>query len=360
MQNKPIFVNGSCSKPPKIWINEFQKQKKHVIIYGFKAINMEKVPDNDHHPADLIWSNNADKLYKENNSNSKPATYFDFHNELSRKIETLTNSEILKLCHIAYNKLNTRKMIFQTLRKTGNDYFDLNRNQEIIPNYKGDWTILLFERYTSSDTFEKYLAIKYEILNDNETSTPTNFLTKPKDLHNYHYQEIKNYFNRLRITATETEYTEAKIKNRKQYHFGEASFNNNTSTIFKDGSQKDTNKQLSGYQKNIIESHEKGHTLRTFNILRTKIHKGFDFNQIKDEENLGYLKRPDELIERMSQLKNYFGMKANDFFSRNHLNYARQNYIKDTDLDNDMSNFFKTITPQTEGTFLEIMNNYPI
>jgi hypothetical protein len=139
-------------------------------------------------------------------------------------------------------------------------------------------------------------------------------------------------------------------------------------------------------QKNITESHEKGHTVRKIRseAAQEYFKKGFDFNsmtipperleKIRDyfhkldlespaptdtqirESIVSYFSNPMELAERMSQLKNYFGMKGTEVFTKRHLDYARKNYVTDTKMDNHMSEFFQIITPETEGTFLEIIN----
>lgn len=152
--------------------------------------------------------------------------------------------------------------------------------------------------------------------------------------------------------------------------------------------KKATTKQLS-----IIEAHEKGHRIRRFHTLTEKLRKGFDMSKAvytnemyeyskkklknKDEEYVDaereityeeskeeflehYLFSGDELAERMSQLKNYFGFSASEVFTKEHLDYARQHYIEDTKMDNSMSLFFQAITPETEDAFLEIINKYGI
>jgi hypothetical protein len=146
---------------------------------------------------------------------------------------------------------------------------------------------------------------------------------------------------------------------------------------------------------NIIESHEKGHALRTYgfltqegvfwesNLFDERFQNVFDFSKIKftQEEykrwqnsiesekeksktfnefcdnNIQYLKSPMELAERMSQLKNYFGMSGAERFTKEHLGYAREHYIKDTDFDNDMTQFFQAITPEKEDAFIELINS---
>jgi len=144
----------------------------------------------------------------------------------------------------------------------------------------------------------------------------------------------------------------------------------------------------------ITESHEKGHRVRMYNppiadesnedfafALGKKFWKAFDFEKIeftdqdfkrlREREHIGdnvsdeeiknnvirYLKFPTEISERMSQLKNYFGMAGQDIFTKEHLRYAKKNYVKDTDFDNQMTEFFQAITPETEDSFIELINS---
>jgi hypothetical protein len=168
------------------------------------------------------------------------------------------------------------------------------------------------------------------------------------------------------------------------------SFNN---TLLTDG-EKPTQKVL-----NIAESHEKGHVLRPYNFFRSreegflervregtvdaKFAEAFDFSNIdchdiykKLQETLArvgvensisekevqrritdYLRVPMEIAERMSQLKNYFGMKSNEKFTKEHLDYAHIHYLRDTGLDNEMTQFFQAITPEKEDAFIELINS---
>lgn len=63
-----------------------------------------------------------------------------------------------------------------------------------------------------------------------------------------------------------------------------------------------------------------------------------------------------EILARMSQLKNYFGLHGAEPFTQEHLAYARAHYVKDTGLDNHMSVFFRAITPEKEVAFINGMN----
>jgi len=65
-----------------------------------------------------------------------------------------------------------------------------------------------------------------------------------------------------------------------------------------------------------------------------------------------------ETLERMSQLKNYFGMQGDEVFTKEHLDYAREHYIKDrSDGFENIQDFFKMITPEKEARFLELINS---
>jgi hypothetical protein len=144
--------------------------------------------------------------------------------------------------------------------------------------------------------------------------------------------------------------------------------------------------------KNIAESHEKGHVIRKYKrrmgdehspyCLGEKFWKAFDFSaaqytiedcddfretdkkglQEKNDDEIRkilmeYLMEPTELAERMSQLKNYFGITENERFTKEHLSYAREHYLKDTDFDNAMTQFFQAITPEKEDAFIEFINS---
>lgn len=160
-----------------------------------------------------------------------------------------------------------------------------------------------------------------------------------------------------------------------------------------------TKKQLS-----IAEAHEKGHCIRSFDSvnddspIRVWVRSAFDFsikptlsekeldklknifynkeqiisfdemiesgqttkdkfNEILITDYLSILESTDEIIERMSQLKNYFGMKGNEQFTKEHLDYARKHYGEDTGFVLQIKMIFDLITKDTEKNFLDVINN---
>lgn len=137
----------------------------------------------------------------------------------------------------------------------------------------------------------------------------------------------------------------------------------------------------------IAEAHEKGHRVRYADrdgaFLRAYFGGGFDPDAIaytdkdfeierdraarwgepeptRDEARasmIEYLLSGQEVAERMSQLKNYFGFAADEEFTAEHLRVARERYVADTGLDNRMTPFLQAITPEREARFLWLMNS---
>lgn len=140
-------------------------------------------------------------------------------------------------------------------------------------------------------------------------------------------------------------------------------------------------------QQSVIEAHEKGHVVRDYSSFTHTFYdeyfaRGFDMSavtitpeqyerlKVKQEVDgsqtiltpkqareklIRYLSKGSEIIERMSQLKNYYGMKSDEQFTKEHLDYARKHYVLDV-MDNGMTNFFQAITAETEADFIELIN----
>lgn len=141
-------------------------------------------------------------------------------------------------------------------------------------------------------------------------------------------------------------------------------------------------------QRSIFEAHEKGHGLRPYDLdssLVKRIRAVFDLSSIArkispksrqmlkelsqnysisdkeiNHEIASYFKNTAELVERMAQLKNYFGMSGSELFTIEHLNYARKHYVEDTNCDNLMSVFFNLIPNHKEESFIGLMNSLGI
>lgn len=236
-------------------------------------------------------------------------------------------------------------------------------------NYPGDWTNLLMERMTDPLAKEKFIKTRTEAMDKMKDGEP-GFLDKPEEFSSHYQAQIDNYEERIKHVFDATEIGTASDHDKKPENAGMGNIDKQ-GVVFDDSINKD--KPLNNRQKNIIEAHEKGHGLRDFKSEtdRNDFKSCLDFdvlNKIAENRNqnnderfpINYMATAEEIAERMSQLKNYFGMKASDSFTKEHLQYAKDHFIEDTGLDNNMTEFFKSITTQTEEKFIKTINKYPI
>lgn len=192
----------------------------------------------------------------------------------------------------------------------------------------------------------------------------------------------RNYTARTR-TEIEQEYNETLEKISTQTDIDFSTNEPNESCIPLNWKMPWNEEKPTAKQMSIIVAHEKGHAIRRYQDLKDYFIKGFDPTKIEytekdfeidivlnkkegEEENLDiekmklksmkYLFSGPEIAERMSQLKNYFGITGAESFTKEHLHYAREHYIPDTGMDNRMRHFFQAITPETEDAFIELIN----
>lgn len=117
-------------------------------------------------------------------------------------------------------------------------------------------------------------------------------------------------------------------------------------------------------QKDIIAAHETYHASLDVSgeAIRSLVWTAFDFDRLSDKQqvfHLGYLSRSEEIMARMAQLKNYFGMAGSEAFTADHLDHARHQYVADTQLDNRMTMFFRMIDTDP-ARFIGLMNSLPV
>ena len=279
-------------------------------------------------------------------------------------------------------------------------------------NFEGSWTNLMCERLRNPEIRkqvidllvleeEAVIALTKNAFNKQNwgSGTSGNLLTEKfsgESLANFFTpktrQEIEDEFeNRLKMVSRDTP----------------ISFDTKTSGVESNGREivnlewvfPVTGKKLTEKQLNFTESHEKGHVLRPYSKVSSlfregeyiyptyhlgeKFLKAFDFDKVtlteQDIENkrqdnivnnikwrtrdeisyqiIEYLKQPGEIAERMAQLKNYFGMRDNEQFTKEHLLYAKKHFSEDTEFDNWMTQFFQAITPEKEDVFIELINS---
>lgn len=262
----------------------------------------------------------------------------------------------------------------------------LKSNIEKTANYEGNDSFLLHERMQNKEIKEKMIDMFCEY---QESIEPPERLFKDgkeipisewkKELKSREEieKELNEKINKV-FSSTDIDYS----LGINSHTDGD----NEVGLIFNNGINPDTGDKWTVKQLSICEAHEKGHCIRNFynpgKSFKEKILNGFDFSNIKipdkiieqaklknknapedliKENFISYFSRPTEIIERMSQLKNYFGMKGVEKFTKEHLEYAKLHYSKDTGLgDYSMKTFFDAITPEKEKNFLDLMNSLGI
>jgi hypothetical protein len=256
-----------------------------------------------------------------------------------------------------------------------------NLQQEVLAasaNYPGDWTLLLRDRMLDPTTKERFIAQRREAMFIMKQGPTPEELIGTKHEHKYesHYEDqVENYDRNVGRIFGHTEVRKPADYGLFPHHLGRGGIGT-VGTVFTDAIHKGV--PLTSRQMNIVEAHEKGHGLRDYTspLDKQEIQSIIDdealatlTTEYKELERLGhkegrfrssYVERPDEIIERMAQFKNYFGMGAQDTFEKKHLDHIRAHYVADTGLDNNITDLLQCVTPETEAAFLKVINKYPI
>lgn len=241
--------------------------------------------------------------------------------------------------------------------------------QEMIgvsANYPGDWTALLYKRMIDPISKEKFTTTRVGAMGAMHEGEVGEF-DKPKQFKEHYQNQIDNYERTIAKVFNQT-----KVSNERPHVLGASAGIGDAGIVYRDAHHKDGT-PLTNRQKNIIEAHEKGHGLRDFesDIDKSEIRSIIDpqalaglklsMQEAGDKNfNGNYTQKPEEIIERMAQFKNYFGMVADEKFTKQHLDYIRKNYVANTGLDNGISDLLHVVTPETEKAFLDVINKYPI
>lgn len=244
--------------------------------------------------------------------------------------------------------------------------------EELGGNYEGDWTLLLHDRFLHPKTKEKFFRLKktfpttekdLSATDDSSNQVLDNKINifKYTDIPPKEYEEMiseEKYDENLGKVFSSTRYVEAEEDGRWKYNLGSSKGRGDEGGVFIDAEKE--GKPLTLRQKNIIESHEKTHGLA---MGLTNGEKDFILSPFRERIfkkgkvlNYAHKAQADEILTRMTQLKNYFGFKGGEVFTRAHLVIARDNYVRDTGLDNNMSEFFDAINKENESDFLDRIN----
>lgn len=238
---------------------------------------------------------------------------------------------------------------------------DAERSPETTANYQGNWMQLQQDRMSSQDFLRKFdrwvqvdeLSASPDPFGNYRHETPDE-IAKQRQQITSHRSDV---YGQVGIGRSE-------LFGKKPQQLGTSRGYGEPGVVFADATH--GGNVLTGRQKDLIAAHEVHHGLvKPSYGFQDELRLGIDTSSIasidrKNRISSKYLSSGHEIIARMAQLKNYYGMKEGEVFTKDHLDYARSNYIQDTGVDNNMTEFFAMITNQTEQKFLDNMNAMPI
>jgi len=243
--------------------------------------------------------------------------------------------------------------------------FDVVADVAESANYQGSWMLAQGERMATPGFADKYAAMVDAGAKGLKDGTPTMF-DKPENTLGFHRSLANQIYSRAEHVYAAVNYMPAAEANLLPHQLGVAEIGGQV-TLFSDAVDKD-GEPLGDRQKDIVAGHEAYHgTVKLPGTLHEAVMSGFDGETYYDNEvgdkitkQTTYLQKGDELMARMAQLKNYYGFKGDEVFTKEHLDYAKEHYVTDVGLDNSMSSMMHIITPKTEVNFIRLMNELPI
>lgn len=243
--------------------------------------------------------------------------------------------------------------------------------EDLGANYKDDWTSLQYNRFRHPVIKSRYLDFKKkhpttEERNSSffESKIEGVFLEKPRDIPKDVYLSMLNmdtYDHNLERVFRVTDYGKAYQYFKMRENLGASQGYGDHGVVFSDAKELGGT-SVSDRSKNIIEAHEKVHG-SFMNLTNSEKNYIIDVFYTERNRQRGRIlpsypnkKQVDEVLARMSQIKNYFGFKGDEKFTIGHLNMARKHYLSDVGFDNNMQEFFDSIDRENEEKFVELMN----
>jgi hypothetical protein len=204
-------------------------------------------------------------------------------------------------------------------------------------------------------TKEQLRAEFMERLSEVISFTPIDFVSESQPTSERMTINWENSYDNKKLTTRQMSMAEAHEKGHMLRPYGGAFFANYFAPAF------DQNKVQFTDEDYAAHSLEGKKSYANFARVHPDILHGEDSDlstaEMRKEYLANYLFTGSEIVERMAQIKNYFGMQGADEFTKDHLAYAREHYLEDVGLDNGITHFFQAITPETEGKFLELVNS---
>ncbi len=214
-------------------------------------------------------------------------------------------------------------------------------------NFEGNWSKVFYQRLLHPITVERY--VESRILRKRFNGTDDEFDT----IKNQYLASISKVFNHTNYgiaSSFKDEYGDGYMPQNKgvgKYH--------EPATVFSDAVTH-KGELMSEHQKSIIEAHEQAHGVLD---LMSDDQKRFLISLVDDYYISGYKTKTQaaqEILAKISQIKNYFGMVGDEIITEMHIDYAAQHYINDTNLNNSIGAFLKSIKPERKGDMIRFMN----
>lgn len=199
---------------------------------------------------------------------------------------------------------------------------EAENSPEATANYAGNWMQLQQERMQSDDFRQKFDTWTQE----DAMSVPPPFLgkfhrTSPTEISN----RQENFGDNLENVYSEVGIGPASKYGKLPANLGKSPGYGEPGVVFSDAERNGA--ALTGRQKDLLAAHEAHHglILPTYNFKQTLL-RGFDSSVLPPTPGQGerknskdYITSGHELIARMGQLKNYFGMKEGEVFTAEHI-----------------------------------------
>ncbi|MDB5204172.1 MAG: hypothetical protein JWP09_200 [Candidatus Taylorbacteria bacterium] len=220
-----------------------------------------------------------------------------------------------------------------------------------VANYRENWSNLFQQRLLSEETVNKYMAnltAKHLYLADEK---------RKEELKQSYRERVMKVFSHTEIGKAETYKHQATLSPYNSRGGGIGSFES-TPIVFADAEQSN-GRPMDHFHKSITEAHEQAHgvldDMYVADNIRQELTSFFYANYIlkfKDPLSAVF-----ETVARITQLKNYFGMKGGEPFTKYHLEYAKKYYVRDVGfgIDN-ITYMFQGLKPEKEQEFVDLIN----
>lgn len=230
------------------------------------------------------------------------------------------------------------------------EHYEMMEQLDKIANYRENWSNLFQQRLLSDQIVDRYIASLGEKnhLVDAE---------KIEELKQSYRERVMKVFNHTDIGKAETHKNQITLLPYSPKGGGIGSFES-TPIVFDDATQLN-GKPMDGFHKSITEAHEQAHgvldNIPVANKMKQELASFFYADYIlkfRDQLSLVF-----ETVAKITQLKNYFGMKGGELFTKYHLEYAKQYYVRDVGfgIDN-MTSLFQGLKPEKEQEFINFIN----